>query len=312
MNAALELPPAAKGGAAPDWAPPHPSLALDFCGMHFASPIVLLAGCVGYGEEYTRVAGFSNRDVGAVCLQGTTLAPRLGHRPHRLCETPTGLLSAVGLQNPGVDVVLAQILPLLDFSETRFIANVWGATLAEYVELTARFDASPVSAIELNISSPDMQQSEAYGHDPELAARVVAACRRVTRKPLITKLSPDQADIRMGARLCIEAGSDALAVINAMAGTASDSQGGPVLGNGYGGLSGPAIKPVALLKVAQVSEVARPHGVPIIGQGGIATPADAIEFLLAGATAIGIGTGLFYDPLLCPKINRALAAHLAA
>jgi len=285
---------------------------MDFCGMHFASPIVLLSGCVGFGEEYTRVAGFSNRDVGAICLKGTTLAPRLGNKPHRVYETPMGMLNAIGLQNPGVDVVVREILPTLDFSETRFIANASGSTVEEYIEVTARFDDSPIDAIEINISCPNVKEGGVqFGNSPEMSARVVAACRRVTKKPIITKLSPNQTDIQLNARLCIEAGTDGFAVINTLTGMAIDTATGkPVIGNRQGGLSGPAIKPIALLKVAQVSEVARPHGIPIIGQGGIVNATDAIEFMMAGATAIGVGTALFYDPLVCPKINLGIAAYL--
>jgi dihydroorotate dehydrogenase (NAD+) catalytic subunit len=295
-------------------APPSASLQLAFCGMRFASPIVLLSGCVGFGEEYTRVVGFSNRDVGAICLKGTTGKARLGNPPHRVYETPMGMLNAIGLQNPGVDHVVRNILPTLDFSETRFIANASGSTIEEYIEVTARFDDSPIDAIEINISCPNVKEGGVqFGNSPEMSARVVEACRKVTKKPLITKLSPNQTDIRENARRVIEAGSDALAVINTVMGMAIDPRTGkPVLGNRQGGLSGPAIKPIALLKVAQVSEVAKPHRIPIIGQGGITTAQDAIEFLHAGATAIGIGTALFYDPLVCPKINQGIADHLAA
>ena len=315
MNAALESPPvSSSGGQAPGWAPPHPSLALEFCGMQFASPIVLLSGCVGFGEEYTRVAGFSNRDVGAICLKGTTGKPRLGNKPHRVYETPMGMLNAIGLQNPGVEAVVRDILPTLDFSETRFIANASGSTVEEYIEVTARFDDSPIDAIEINISCPNVKEGGvAFGNSPEMSARVVAACRKVTKKPLITKLSPNQTDIALNARMCIEAGTDGFAVINTLMGMAIDTRTGkPVIGNRQGGLSGPAIKPIALLKVAQVAEVARPHRIPIIGQGGIVSANDALEFLIAGATAVGVGTALFYDPLVCPKINRGIADYLAA
>jgi dihydroorotate dehydrogenase (NAD+) catalytic subunit len=315
MNAALESPlvPATRAPA-PAWQPPPASLALDFCGLRFASPIVLLSGCVGFGEEYTRVAGFSNRDVGAICLKGTTGKARLGNQPHRVYETPMGMLNAIGLQNPGVDVVVREILPTLDFTETRFIANVSGSTVEEYIEVTARFDDSPIDAIEVNISCPNVKEGGVqFGNSPEMSARVVEACRKVTKKPLITKLSPNQTDIQLNARRCIEAGTDALAVINTVMGMAIDPRTGrPVIGNRQGGLSGPAIKPIALLKVAQVSEVARPHRIPIIGQGGIVNAGDALEFLHAGATAIGVGTALFYDPLVCPKINRGIAEYLAA
>ncbi len=288
------------------------SLSLSICGLRFNSPIVLLSGCVGFGEEYTRVEGFSNRDAGAVILKGTTREPRLGNAPHRIAETAMGMLNAIGLQNPGVEVVVRDILPILDFSETNFCANVCGSTINDYVEVTRCFNDSPVAAIELNISCPNIKEGGVqFGNDPDMSARVVAACRAVTSKPLITKLSPNQTDIRENARRCIEAGTNALSLINTMAGMAIDIHSRkPVLGNVQGGLSGPAIKPIALLKVMQVAEVARPLNIPIIGQGGVRTAEDAIEFLIAGADAVGIGTGLYYDPLICPKINAGIAAYL--
>jgi len=287
-------------------------LALDFCGLPFDSPLVMLSGCVGFGEEYTRIVGFSNRDAGAVCLKGTTQNPRLGNPPHRVFETPMGMLNAIGLQNPGVDYVVDKILPTLDFSETRFIANVCGSTVEEYAAVARRFDDSPIDAMEINISCPNVKEGGVqFGNDPDMSARVVAAIRAVTRKPLITKLSPNQTDIAENARRCIEAGSDAFAVINTLSGMAIDVRTRqPVLGNGQGGLSGPAIKPLALLKVRQVYEITRPHGIPIIGQGGVASVHDALEFLIAGATAVGVGTALFYDPLILPKLNAGIRAYL--
>jgi dihydroorotate dehydrogenase (NAD+) catalytic subunit len=292
----------------------EPSLSVQFCGLQFASPIVLLSGCVGFGEEYTRVEGFSNRDVGAIVLKGTTGAPRLGNSPHRVYETPGGMLNAIGLQNPGVDHVVREILPGLDFSETRFIANVCGSTIEEYVEVTRRFDDSRIDAIEINISCPNIKEGGVqFGNVPEMSARVVEACRRVTRKPLITKLSPNQSDIRTNARLCIEAGTDGLAVINTVTGMAIDIDSRePVLGNTQGGLSGPAIKPIALLKVKEVYEVAGPRNIPIIGQGGITCASDAIEFIIAGASTVGVGTALFYEPLVCQNINAGIGRYLAA
>ena len=286
----------------------------EFCGLQMASPIVLLSGCVGFGEEYTRVEGYSNSDVGAVCLKGTTGDARLGNPPPRVYETPDGMLNAIGLQNPGVDKVVDDILPGLDFSETRFIANVSGSTVDEYVRVTRRFDDSDIDAIEINISCPNVKEGGvAFGNDPEMSARVVAACRAVTSKPLITKLSPNQTNIQENARLCIEAGTDGLACINTLMGMAIDTATRtPIIGNVQGGLSGPAIKPIALLKVHQVYQVAKEHGVPIIGQGGITTANDAIEFLIAGAATVGVGTALFYDPLVCKKINAGLLDYLQA
>ena len=288
------------------------SLQTTFCGMHFASPIVLLSGCVGFGEEYTRVEGYSNHDVGAVVLKGTTGDPRLGNPPHRVYETPMGMLNAIGLQNPGVDKVVDEILPGLDFDETRFIANVSGSTVEEYERVTERFDDSPIDAIEINISCPNVKEGGvAFGNDPDMSARVVAACRAKTSKPLITKLSPNQTDIQHNARLCVEAGTDGLSVINTLMGMAIDAESrSPVIGNVQGGLSGPAIKPIALLKVHQVYQVAKKHNVPIIGQGGITSATDAIEFMIAGASAVGLGTGMFYDPLACKQVNTGIQDYL--
>src|SRR3982074_1298410 len=300
MRAMATPEPGAAAGA--DGRPAAPDaatlLSLKFCGLNFASPIVLLSGCVGFGEEYTRIEGFSNRHAGAVVLKGTTGQPRLGNPPHRVYETPAGRLNSIGLQNPGVEQVVRGILPQLDFSETRFIANVSGSTIEEYVEVTRCFDESPIDAIEINISGPNVKKGGvAFGNYPDMSAQVVAACRRVTKKPLITKLSPNQTDIRENARRCIEAGSDALAVINTVMGMAVDVQSRrPVMGNVQGGLSGPAIKPIALLKVHQVYEVARLHGIPIIGQGGITTVSHALEVILALAFAVGIGPAQCYDP----------------
>lgn len=289
-----------------------PRLTTEFCGLQLASPTVLLSGCVGFGEEYTRIEGFSNTDVGAVCLKGTTGKLRHGNSPHRVYETPDGMLNAIGLQNPGVDTVVDNILPDLDFSETRFIANACGSTIEEYVYVTERFNDSNIDAIEINISCPNVKEGGvSFGNDPDMSARVVEACRKVTTKPLIAKLSPNQTDIAYNASRCIEAGADSLAVINTMMGMAIDiEKRQPIIGNVQGGLSGPAIKPIALLKVKQVYEVARKHNVPIIGQGGICNATDAIEFLLAGATTVGIGTALFYDPLVCIDVNRGIGDYL--
>ncbi len=288
------------------------SLAINFCDMDFNNPMVLLSGCVGFGEEYTRIKGFSNKDVGAICLKGTTLNPRLGNNPHRVAETYMGMLNAIGLQNPGAKTVVQDYLPSLDFSETRFIANVSGSSIEEYEEVTRIFDDSPIDAIEINISCPNVKEGGVqFGNFPDMSAKVVEACRRATTKPLITKLSPNQTDIMENARCCIEAGSDAFAVINTVTGMSIDINNRvPVLGNNQGGLSGPAIKPIALLKVHQVYQVCKDKNIPIIGQGGITTVNDALEFFIAGATAIGIGTALFYEPFVCKDLITGLTNYL--
>ena len=277
------------------------------------TPLVLLSGCVGFGQEYTRVVGYSNQEIGAICLKGTTLEPRLGNPAHRIYETPAGMLNAIGLQNPGAHKVVSDYLPRLDFTETRYIANVSGSTVEEYAEVTRVFDDSPLDAIEINISCPNVKKGGvAFGNDPDMSARVVAACRAVTDKPIITKLSPNQTDIADNAQRCIEAGTDGFAVINTLMGMAIDvHKRKPVIGNNQGGLSGPAIKPIALLKVHQVHQVCKQHNIPIIGQGGVSNGQDALEFIIAGASAVGIGTGLYYDPLLCQAINEEICTYLA-
>ena len=288
------------------------NLQTSFCGMPLNSPIILLSGCVGFGEEYTRIKGFSNSDIGAVCLKGTTLEPRLGNKLHRLAETPNGMLNSIGLQNPGTKTVIDEIMPSLDKNETKFIINISGSSVEEYGEIAKHFDNTDIDAIEINISCPNVKEGGvAFGNDPEMSFRVVEICRKNTTKPIITKLSPNQTDIAANAVRCIEAGSDGLAVINTVMGMAVDVETKkPVIGNNRGGLSGPAIKPIALLKVHQVYQVSKKHNVPIIGQGGIVSAKDAIEFIIAGADAVGIGTALFYDPLVCTKINSGISRYL--
>ena len=289
------------------------TISTEFLGLEMASPIILLSGCVGFGDEYSRLEGFSNSHVGGVVLKGTTLEPRLGNEPHRVIETPSGMLNSIGLQNPGAKEVVEIILPKLEPLQTHYIANVSGSTVEEYVDVCRAFDDSLVAAIELNISCPNVKKGGMeFGNDPEMSAQVVESCRKVTAKPIITKLSPNQADIQLNAKLCIEAGTDALAVINTISGLAIDiDKKELILGNRAGGLSGPAIKPIALKKVYDVYQVSKKHGVPIMGQGGISSPEDAIEFILAGASTVGVGTALFFDPLICNKINQGLETYLS-
>lgn len=290
----------------------QPDLSTEFAGLRLQTPLVLLSGCVGFGEEYTRIEGWSNADVGAVILKGTTLEPRMGNAPHRVYETPSGMLNAIGLQNPGARYVIDQVLPNLPHHETQFWANANGSSLDEYAEVARLFDDSPVTAIEINISCPNVKAGGVhFGNDPCMAAKVVEAMRKTTSKPLITKLSPNNADIAETARLCIEAGTDGLSVINTLVGMAVDTEARkPVIGNISGGLSGPAIKPVALWKIHQTRKVAASHHIPILGQGGISMPEDALEFAIVGSDALGLGTGLFYDPLLCRKVLDGLSDYL--
>ncbi len=287
-------------------------LSVNLCGITFQSPVAMASGNAGYGIEYQAVSGFSNKDVGAVFLKGTTLQPKLGNKPERVMESPSGLLNSVGLQNPGAKEVIEKYISRLNMSDTRYIINVSGSSIEEYAEVVQMFDQTALPAIEINISCPNVKKGgAAFGNDPEMAARVVEACRAATSKPLIVKLSPNQTDIAEGARRVIDAGADALSAINTLMGMQIDIHSQtPTLGNNQGGLSGPAIKPVALLKVHQVYQVAKQHDIPIIGLGGIACAEDAIEFLLAGASMVAIGTAIAKDPLIVKKVNKGIAKYM--
>ncbi|MDX1348004.1 MAG: dihydroorotate dehydrogenase [Thiomicrorhabdus chilensis] len=287
-------------------------LSVEICGMKCSSPVAMASGNAGYGIEYQSVSGFSNQDVGAVFLKGTTLEPKLGNKPERVMESASGLLNSIGLQNPGAHEVIKRYLPKLDLSQSQFIINVSGSSVEEYAEVVRLFDQTDLPAMEINISCPNVKKGgAAFGNDPEMAASVVEACRANTSKPLIVKLSPNQTDIAEGARRVIDAGADALSAINTLMGMQIDAHTRkPTLGNNQGGLSGPAIKPVALLKVHQVYQVAKQHNVPIIGLGGIASAEDAIEFFLAGASMVAIGTAVAKDPLLVKKVNKGIMAYM--
>ncbi|MDX1795660.1 MAG: dihydroorotate dehydrogenase [Hydrogenovibrio sp.] len=287
-------------------------LSVNLSGIPFSNPVAMASGNAGYGIEYQSVSGFSNRDIGAVFLKGTTLEPKLGNRPERVMESPCGLLNSIGLQNPGAKSVIEDYLPKLDLTESRFIINVSGSSIEEYAEVVRLFDQTDLPAIEVNISCPNVKKGgAAFGNDPDMAAKVVEACRANTAKPLIVKLSPNQTDIAEGARRVIDAGADMLSAINTLMGMQIDIHTGmPTLGNNQGGLSGPAIKPVALLKVHQVYQVAKQHNIPIIGLGGIASAEDAIEFLMAGASMVAIGTAMAKDPLLVKKVTKGIADYM--
>jgi dihydroorotate dehydrogenase (NAD+) catalytic subunit len=287
-------------------------LSVNVCGVTCKSPVAMASGNAGYGLEYQAVSGFRNHDVGAVFLKGTTLEPKLGNKAERVWETPNGLLNSIGLQNPGVDYVVKHLLPQLDYGATRYFANVSGSSIEEYAEVCKRFDDTQLAGLEINISCPNVKKGgAAFGNDPDMAARVVEACRASTTKPLIVKLSPNQTDIAEGARKVIDAGANALSAINTLMGMSINiDTWRPDLGNNQGGLSGPAIKPVALLRVHQVYQVAKQHNIPIIGLGGVGCAEDAIEFFLAGATMVAVGTSLAKDPMLISKMNKRIARYL--
>jgi dihydroorotate dehydrogenase (NAD+) catalytic subunit len=267
------------------------------------------SGCYGSGEEYAPFADLSK--IGAVVLKSVTRLPRLGNPTPRLVHTPGGMLNAIGLQNPGIDWYLSHEVAKYAGRPCAVIGSVAGFSIDDYAYVCERLASrDEIAAVELNISCPNVgSEGETFACDPKLTARVVRAARATTDKTLIVKLSPNVTDIASIAYEAQAAGADALAVINTVRGMAVDvERWQPRLGNVTGGLSGPAIRPIAVLAVY---EVARAVTIPIVGQGGIETTADALEFFLAGASAISIGTGNFTDPRIPERIAAELREYLA-
>jgi len=292
----------------------NPDLAVNLAGLELKNPMIVASGTFGFGEEFVNVAGFENEEIGAITLKGTTLEPREGNRPPRVAETPSGMLNSIGLHNPGVDALVRDILPRLRRFDTKFIANIAGSTVEEYREVARRLDGAPgLAAVEVNISCPNVHRGGCeFGTEPAAAADVIGAVREVWTMPLIAKLTPNTTNVTAVASACIEAGADILSLINTLKGMVIDiATRRPVLGGNSGGLSGPAIKPVAIMMVHQVYQVAKPKNVPIIGMGGISSAADAIEFLIAGASAFSVGTALFWNSSVCREINAGLRRYLS-
>lgn len=284
-------------------------LSVEIGALRLPFPTLMGSGCYGTGAEFAPFADLSR--VGAVVLKSLTRKPRLGNAMPRLVHTPAGMLNAIGLQNPGIDWYLEHEMVALAEAPCAMIGSVAGFAVDEYEEVCAKLAARPeIAAIELNISCPNVaSEGETFACDPRLTAAVVRAARRVTRKPLIVKLSPNVTGIATIAQHAEAEGADALAVVNTVRGMAIDvDRWQPRLGNVAGGLSGPAIRPIAVLAVYEVARAVR---VPIIGQGGIESTADALEFFLAGASAIGIGTANFFDPRVPERIVAELSAYLA-
>lgn len=281
-------------------------LAVTFAGVPLRNPVIPASGTFGYGREFVDV--FDLDRLGAISLKGTTAAPRLGNPLPRIAETPAGMLNAVGLQNPGVDAVLTDELPwLAEHFHGPLIANVGGFSLDEYADNARRLaDAPNVAILEINISCPNLHcGGRNFGSDAASAAAVTAAVRAVVTKPIVPKLSPNVSDIVEIARACADAGADGLCLINTLLGMRIDLRTRrPVLANRTGGLSGPAVLPVALRMVWDVHE-ALPK-MPLLGCGGVSTAEDVCEMMMAGATAVEIGAANLRDPLACPHILDAL------
>lgn len=284
------------------------NMEVNLGGIALANPVTVASGTFGYGREYEAYVDLAR--LGAIIVKGTTLEPRAGNPTPRIIETPAGMLNAVGLQNPGVDVFIQEHLPYLREKQATVIVNIAGNTVEEYARLTAILDKQDgIAGLEVNISCPNVEKGGLqFGTDPNTAAGVVAAVRQNTSLPVIVKLSPNVTDVVAIARAVVEAGADALSLINTLLGMAIDIETRrPVLANIFGGLSGPAIKPVALRMVYQV---AREVEVPIMGVGGIVNWQDALEFILAGATAVSIGTGNFINPGVSEQIKDDLENYL--
>lgn len=271
-----------------------PDMSVTVAGIKLRNPVMTASGTFGYAEEFAEYVDLEK--IGAFVTKGLSLKPKAGNPTPRIVETPGGMLNAIGLQNVGIDAFIAKKVPFLRTVNTPAIVNFFGNTIDEYVEMAARLNEIPeIAGLEINISCPNVKQGGiVFGTDPQCASDVVSACRKATSKTLIVKLSPNVTDVTVMAQACADAGADALSLINTLTGMAIDlNRRKPVLANITGGLSGPAIKPVALRMVWQVSKCVK---LPIIGIGGIMNATDALEFILAGATAVQVGTASFVNP----------------
>lgn len=281
-----------------------PDLSVQLGPVRLKNPILTASGCFGYGLELTDLIDLN--ELGGIVSKSLTAQKRTGTPPHRLLETSSGLINSIGLENIGVDAFLTEKLPKLSEYDTAIFANIMGNTLEDYAAVAARFNGvEKIAGIEINISSPNTKRGGMhFGVDPEMTYQVVRAVRDATDRPVIAKLSPNVTDITLIAKRAVDAGADIISLINTLWSLAIDANTGkPHIGNVTGGLSGPAIKPVA---VRMVYQVARAIPKPVIGIGGIASLADVLEFLMAGASAVQIGTANFYEPTVTTRLVREL------
>jgi len=285
------------------------SLNTKICGIDMKSPIMTASGTFGFGEEFEDFVDLSS--LGAVVVKGTTLKPRAGNKGVRIDETPFGMLNSIGLENPGVEVFLSEILPRIKKYNMNIIVNISGSTVEEYGILAEMLNIPEIAAVELNVSCPNVKEGGIiFGTDPKMAAAVVREAKKKTAKPVIIKLSPNVTDIKIMAKAAEDAGADAVSLINTLLGMSINiNTQKPVLGNITGGLSGPCVKPVALRMVYEVRGAVK---IPIIGMGGISSAEDAIEFFLAGADAVAVGTANFVNPKITMEIQEGLKNYLKA
>lgn len=279
-------------------------LSVKISGLQLKNPVLAASGTFGYGLEFQPFLDLS--ELGGFCTKGLSLEPMPGSPPSRIMETPSGMLNAIGLENVGVETFIREKLPRLRDYDTHVIANIFGKTVKEFLAITQLLNSQvKVSALELNISCPNIQQGGVeFGHDPELTFEVVKTVKSVAQKPVWVKLSPNVTDIRVFARACEDAGADAITLVNTFVGMSIDvHRRRPILSNDTGGLSGPAIRPLAVRLVQEVTQTVQ---IPVVGIGGISTARDALEFLIAGARAVQIGTANFFDPQVSIRVIRDL------
>ncbi|MFK4565613.1 dihydroorotate dehydrogenase [Enterococcus sp. UD-01] len=284
-------------------------LAVSLPGLELKNPIIPASGCFGFGEEYAKY--FNLEKLGSIMIKATTPQARYGNETPRVAETPSGMLNAIGLQNPGLEVVMESKLPKLANYDLPIIANVAGACEEDYVEVCSKIGAAEnVKAIELNISCPNVKHGGiAFGTDPDVAFQLTQAVKKVSSVPIYVKLSPNVTDIVPIAQAIEAGGADGFSMINTLLGMRIDLKTRrPILANQTGGLSGPAIKPVAIRLIHQVAQIS---DLPIIGMGGVQTVDDVLEMFMAGASAVGVGTANFTDPYICPRLIDALPARMA-
>ncbi len=282
-------------------------MSVNICGVELKNPVTVASGTFGFGHEYGKF--YDLGEIGGISVKGLTPTERTGNLAPRIAETPYGILNSVGLQNPGIDRFITEEIPFLRKFDTKIIANVSGNTTEEYCSMVEKISDADVDLIEMNISCPNVKAGGmAFGTKPDMAADVVRQAKKYAKKPLIVKLSPNVSDIAEIARATVDAGADGLALINTVLGMRIDvNTRRPVLANVMGGMSGPAVLPIAVRMVYQVRNAV---DVPIIGMGGISTGADAVEMMLAGANAISVGTANFVDPYAPVKILAEMKAYM--
>ncbi len=284
-----------------------PNMAIDLNGLKLNNPVMVSSGTFGFGREYSEYVDLNK--IGAISVKGLTLEERQGNPVPRVVETPMGMINSVGLQNPGVHYFIKNELPFLKQYETKVIANINGNTMDEYCKITEILNNTQVDSLELNISCPNVKEGGvAFGRDPEKVFEITKKIKETTNKHLIVKLSPNVRDIKEVGQAAESAGADCLSLINTLLGMGIDIETQkPVLANVVGGLSGPAIKPVALRMVYEVSKAVE---IPVIGMGGIMNYIDGVEFLLAGASAVSIGTGNFINPRAATDVSEGIENYL--